>query len=263
VSGWRGVLCGVLLGVATARAQEFETDAWCAGRGGLWVLGRVEDSPGGPGSQAWEVDFDAWVPYAGSELAGGAIRAERSTNRWRGAVRFAQLRSPVGDLSALALAAAVARHTWRAGAALECRSLALDALPTLWTPVVRLGLGTTLGMRVRVAGVLTCAPPGEAASGAALAADAALLPGVQWGVQVDKVVGSGSEMRLGVALGSGPLRWLAGFDADTQALSVGLGWNWDRQRVAWGARTHPDLGWSHWWSYACGSLEPGSQLRSR
>jgi hypothetical protein len=222
------------------------------------VLGRLEDSPGRQAGRAWAVGFDTSLPWVGAGLSGGAVRLERNGNRWRAAARVSQLRSPVGSVSALILAVGCAWHEWSAGGSLAGRVLALQGTTSQWTPVARLGAGITLGPRLVVCAALQVAPPDREAGCAAIGCETELLPGVRLGAQVVNTTGLGSAVRMGVACGEGAARWLAGFDANTHALSIGLAWQDDRQEVVWGARTHPDLGWSHWWTYTRGPAAPGS-----
>jgi hypothetical protein len=254
---WAAAVCW-LFACSTACAQEFETDARSAGRGGLWVLGRLEDSPGRQADRDWEFCVDASLPWTGLGMTGGAFRLQRNTNRWRAAACVSQLRTPVGSATALCCAAGGAWHAWSAGAALQLRELALDGTPPLWTPVGRLGMGGALGARHFACAVLQLAPPGEEASGGAAGFEAELVAGVRCGVQVVQFTGLGSEVRMGVECGAGAVRYLAGFDPNTHAISLGLVWQDAKQGITWGARTHPALGWSHWWTYTRGSAVPGS-----
>lgn len=206
----------------------------------------------------WGVDFDASVPWVGVGLTGGALRIERTTNRWRGSGRISQLRSPVGTLTAAAAAGAIAWHEWSAGASFELRTLALEGTPSLWIPVLRLGCGGGLGRHLTACAVLQLAPPQRAAGCGAAGCEVELATGVRFGVQVEHTVGLGAAVRMGVVCGEGAVRWLGGFDANSHSMSMGFAWQWNRQRVVWGARTHPQLGWSHWWTCTFGSFLPAS-----
>jgi hypothetical protein len=243
---------------AGARAQEFETDARSAGCGGSWVLGRLEDSPGRQAGRDFELSIDASLPWAGLGMSGGAIRVERDTARWRASGCLSQLRTPVGNETALRIAGAAAWHAWSAGASLQLRLLDLDETAHQWTPILKFGAGMAPGVRTVFCVVLQVAPPRAAEDRGALGFAVELVDGVQVLAQVVHTTGIGSEVRMGVECGAGTVRWLGGFDPNTQALSFGLVWQDRRQGIAWGARTHPALGWSHWWTYTRGTAALGS-----
>lgn len=243
-------------GAQVALAQEFETDAASAARGGLWVLGRLEESPGASCSYARALQVDAWLPWMGTEMGAASVRIEVGGGRGAAALRVAQLRAPVGSLSAFSVAGAVAWHSCRAGAALECRSLRLGDAPALVVPVLRLGGGAWVGSSLRACAALEIVPPQQAAGRAALGCELRLLAAVRIAAQIEQSLGVGSAVRLGAECGDGELRFLAGFDPGTRAVSVGIGWQGGRRGVSWGARTHPQLGWSHWWTCTFGSRLP-------
>lgn len=241
-----------LLGVALlfpAGTGAYETDAATLGRGAVWGFGRLTASPANPDSapSGWAIDLG--TPWLGTDLAVGRVHLQRRGRRCAVATEIAQWRAPIGAETSFAIAAQGRCGALHAGVAATLRALQFAALPVFWEVAPRLGLGWR-GARWCAAGVLAVRGDDGADAEITYALLARPWAPLVWLAQTGHAPGRHPDVRLGCEWRGGAWCARAGYDAGSAACSIGFGWRGDTQSLAWGAVTHPELGWSHAWTYA-------------
>ena len=243
---------GALLcaGAFHGAAAEGAPDAVALAQGGVWIFEQLDLAPGAPvehGGVAlavWRAD-----PEAGIQTA--AVRIVQVRARQAGAVVLEQLQSPVLRETRYGAAwqCRVPRVPARAGAALQAARREFDRYGAWWRFEAR--AGASWCTRHAAAGVVLHVP-----------AEAGAVPqlhaGVQWrtaGHAVFALQADPDPVRPGAwhaawSWDASGYRALAGYDAAAQAVGVGLDVAHGSVHVVWGARLHPELGWSHAWSLA-------------
>lgn len=223
-------------------------DAVVLAQGGVWIFERVDLAPGarvargGVALEMWRAD-----PQAGIDVT--AARIVHAGRSHAGAVTFEQLRSPV-------FRETLCRGAWqmqlpgghsRAGVTLQAARREFDRYGAWWRFEARAGLGW-FAARTGANAVLRI----PVAAGAL----PQLHAGVQWrasghaalAVQADPDALRPGAWHVAWSWDAPGYRALLGYDAAANAAGVGLDVTHGRLRVVWGARMHPQLGWSHAWS---------------
>jgi hypothetical protein len=234
-------------GAAPGAAVGFESDAESVARGGIYALRGLEASPGAAVEPGLAVGFTLEAPYVGTELRAAALRVRGARGRWAAAAGLGQLQSPVHADVRLALALQARAGDVRVGAAASLQGLAFESYSTRWRVSWRAGTGATLGHGLELAGVLVFDAP-ESVPGALRAVGAAQVTlGAHLALALQHEREPGLEPRTRCALVWAPasLHLLAGYDIATATASAGFAWSGARRRLAWGARSHLELGWSH------------------
>jgi hypothetical protein len=219
-----GVAAGVVLiavGAALAWGDAIGLpDASVLARGGVQSFDTPERSPGAPFEAGVMLQASGGGLYLGTE-AGVAMRFRRGA--------------------------------WCAGAGVRATWFDFLDAPRVWrvTPVA--GGAWTSGERWAVAGAFQLADAASAASGAGwmLAVRVAIAPGVVASAERERVAGEPGRGAAGLVVRRAGFDLGCGYDVAARAHSLGAAWNLDRNGigVGWGARTHPDLGWSQVWSF--------------
>jgi hypothetical protein len=235
--------------MAAVSARAHEIDAATVGRAGIWALGRLEASPGNPLAAGNALALDLCTPYVGTDLSAARLHLQRQVQRATLALEVAEWRTPVGTASGCGVAMRLGLGAFACGAAVHADGLQLEGLPLCvqWAP--RAGIGWRHGAWSGAA-VLS----GNDARFGAASIDAALqcqlLPQCAAVVQNGHGAAPGDAWRLACEWRGNAWIWRAGFDLGATACSLGFAWSGSGQSFTWGAQTHPELGWSHAWTYA-------------
>ena len=250
--GGREALGAVLVTVAVGSlgAQPLVTDARCVAQAGLSVVELLESSPGAPRPAGSRLRLDLQRLYAGTGLVVGCVGVECVGAQAGGAIALAELWSPVGEAQALRLSAQLLSGGARVGVGMELRGVALGGVARAWEVLPRLGCSWSSGRGVAFACRAERTPGPKPVPRLALALRWGIAPGITCGLQTDREPGIPASLRLGIDFESGAFRLFSGFEAATQTCSLGFSWDWKAGEIAWGAWTHPALGWSHAWTYA-------------
>jgi hypothetical protein len=241
---------GLTLGLA-GRAAGLEIDARSLGSGGTWVFSRLVASPGSPDSTAagFAIGLDLATLYLGTDLTAAAVHLQRDAGRVRLAVACTQVRAPLGAETTAAAALQLHFGSLHGGVALAARSLRFDSISNRWEFAPRFGLGWGAG-RLRAAGVLATEGTGWVQARLAGGVECRLTPHLVLRLQLEQFPGVVTGPRVGVEWQRAGCCLRAGWDDASAACTVGFGWRFAGQRFEWGARSHPELGWSHAWTYA-------------
>lgn len=240
-----GLLCAWAFQGAAAAASP---DAVALAQGGVWIFERIDLAPGAPvehGGVAlavWRAD-----PQAGIETA--AVRIVQVQARHAGALVLEQLQSPV--LRETRYRAAwqwrLPRVPARAGATLQAARREFDRYGSWWRLEARAGASWRTAHGAASVVLQLPVEPGAVPQ---------LHAGLQWraaGHAAFALQADPDPLRPGAwhaawSWEGRGYRALAGYDAAAQAVGVGLDVARGSLHVVWGARMHPELGWSHAWS---------------
>jgi len=243
----------MLLGLALASAAPawgIDIDARTLGCGGIWTLGRLESSPGCPDSSRsrFGLGLDLASLYVGVDLGAATLHLQRRIAALAIAVAVSQVRAPLGSETTAAAALQLRAGALHVGVGAAARALHVEATGTdPWLVVPRFGLGLQR-TRLRAAAVLVLETPATARFAAGF--EYILTPQLVVLAQVERQPAVASGSRLGFEWRAARACVRAGYDDATAACTLGLGCRWGGQSIAWGARSHPELGWSHAWTYA-------------
>jgi hypothetical protein len=230
-----------------AAAAGLDADAESLARGGVAALDGLETSPGARVEPGVAVGFTLERPYLGTDLAGAVVRLRCARGRWALAAALAQQRSPVhrDTQFGVAIQGRSGAVRWGAGAAL--RRLDFESYAGWWQPTWRAGAGAMLPAAIDVVAGLVFDAPESAPGSVRLVAAAEVPLGAQLGLalQHEREPGLEPRTRCGLVWSPSAVHLVAGYDATTGAASAGVAWTGTRRRLAWGARSHLELGWSH------------------
>jgi len=241
---------GLTLAVAS-RAAALEIDARTVGSGGTWTFGRLVASPGTPDSSAggFAIGLDLATLYLGTDLTAAGLHLQCDARHVRIAFGYGQVRAPVGAETTGAVALQVHSGGLHGGVALQARGVRFDSASNPWELASRCGLGWR-SARWRAAGVFATEGAAWATARLAAGVECRLTPRLVVRVQVEQFPGVATGPRVGLEWQGAGCCLRAGWDDASAACTLGFGWRAAGQRFEWGARSHPDLGWSHAWTYA-------------
>lgn len=252
-----GVAAGVVLiavGAALAWGDAIGLpDASVLARGGVQSFDTPERSPGAPFEPGVMLQASGGGLYLGTGLVAGRVRVQWARASHATTLVVAQLASPIHRATEAGVAMRFRRGAWCAGAGVRATWFDFLDAPRVWrvTPVA--GGAWTSGERWAVAGAFQLADAASAASGAGwmLAVRVAIAPGVVASAERERVAGEPGRGAAGLVVRRAGFDLGCGYDVAARAHSLGAAWNLDRNGigVGWGARTHPDLGWSQVWSF--------------
>jgi len=250
-AGTAGALVGLVVVVASrgTLASPLVPDAVSLARGGQTALAGIDASPASPRPRGWRFRIDAFEPFAGTGLLAAAAGVEWVGGRAGGGFAYATLWSPVGDVREFAAGLQLRHGSVAGGCGIQLRAYELMGYATVWEPTPRAGIGWRGGPGLVLATVVERGPGPAAHPRLRAGLDARVVPGIRCTVLLEREPGVASCTAIGVATGEAPFCVVAGFDVATQAYSIGFAWSRGQQGIAWGARTHPVLGWSHAWTY--------------
>ena len=238
-----------LLGPFSCGASGWDgVDARVLGQGGVWAVDVVERSPGAPVAPGISLGLGSAQPFAGSGLMSTAVRAQCVRPAWGMGFALSQLRSDVHRQADLALGLQLRRRHWAWGAALGLGALEFARHEALRELSLSGGLGVRT--RVRVAAVVESVLEPRSAGvnpRLVLAASAGAGRGLELAVQCEREPRFPLRVRAGATWRGKPLDLRAGYDTTTRTASAGLAVALGPCTFAWGASSHPDLGWSHAW----------------
>ncbi len=239
------IVAVVLSGAAPVRALVPNATAWA--QGGIDALDRLERSPGARVALGASVGIDSWQidPVAGIDAV--ALRVTRRTARFAMAASVDRIQSPVHHDRGITLGAQLHTHTVTAGLALEARRLEFTNGDHAGDTRARAGFGMQSGSFAAVA-VLEAPANQRVAPQVRIATEWRAAGAVRIQTQLDREPGSPSRWRLAAAWRTDPITWFGGYDNAIDAATLGLACGLGRCRIVWGARAHPDLGWSHLWT---------------
>jgi hypothetical protein len=226
-------------------AASLESDAETVARGGLFLFGRLGGSPGTPARLRTQLAFDIATPYVGTGLGLAAAELQVAGTNAAAALGCALLRTPVGDALAPTVAAQAAKSRLHFGVRGQARNWRFDAHAGSWDLALAAGIGARLPRDILVAARLEHEP--QVAARLAGGFELPMPHGVRFTLHAWRVPGRATRFVL-AASSTGACAWRAGFDVENAAASLGCTWHWDKLGLAWGARTHPELGWSHAWT---------------
>ena len=241
--GW--ILGG--LWVTTAASADFP-DAAALAQGGVWIFERLDLAPGAP-VETGAVALDVWRTDPQAGIAVAAVRIVQVKHHQAGAVAWEQLSSPV-------LRETACRTAWqwhppgahaRVGVSLQAARREFDRYGAWWRFESRAGAGWFAARGG--AGVVLQMPFARGAL-------PQLHAGVCWragghaalALQVDPEPLRPGAWHVAWSWEAPGYRALVGYDAAANAVGVGLDVARGGLHVVWGARMHPELGWSHAWS---------------
>lgn len=248
------VACVTLLGVGAALVWGeaigmSDAPAWA--RGGTDAFDAPERAPGAWFDRGFALQASGGGLYVGTGLVAGRVRVQWAGDAQAATLVLAQLASPIHRATECGLVGQLRRRAWIAGASLRLVEFDFGAAaPRSWRATPAIGVGWHVPARGAVLGALQVEDAGRVSSRAAWigAAQFEFAPGAFLCVQRERVAGDPARSRAGIALRAGGFDLSCGYDASAHAHTVGAGWKVDGIGLAWGARTHPDLGWSHVWT---------------
>jgi hypothetical protein len=212
---------------------------------GIETFGPLAESPAAPDSQPSGFQLDAADLYHGTGIRQAGAGLQLARPGFVVAAAAAQLATPVGGATRWSLAAQARCGPLASGAALERRTHRFVGFEAAHDAVLRTGVSvvrgeTALVVQAELPLASRTAPRVKLAGAWRLGSGRAAL---EW----DREPGLETRWRLGFACRYG-LEWRAGIDCTALAVGAGFGWSGRGFELAWGARSHPVLGWSQAWS---------------
>jgi len=252
-----GVAVAVLVCVGAALAWGDSArigmpDAAALARGGVDALEAPERGAGAAFTRgvAWMASGGSL--YTGTGLVAGRVRVVWASDEYAASLSVAQLASPVHRATECALVVRARRRMWTAGVGVNVGVLDFDGAEAIARQVnAMFGVGWHPSARASVVGAAHLEPRARASGDARwiAAAKFGFAPGAFLYVQRERNAGAPARSCFGVTLGTRAVDLSAGYDASARAHTLGGTWNLSEWiTCAWGARTHPDLGWSHVWT---------------
>ena len=226
-----------------------DAPAWA--RGGTDAFDAPERVPGTWFDGGFALLASGGGLYVGTGLVAGRVRLQWARESYAANFVLAQLASPIHRATEVGIVGQWRRRSWIAGMSLRLVEFDFGAAaPRSWRATPGVGLGWHAPARIAVVGAFHVEDAGRARSRAAWigAARFEFAPGACLYVQRERVAGDPARSAAGIVMRTGGLDLGCGYDASAQAHTIGAGWTFEAFGLAWGARTHPDLGWSHVWT---------------
>lgn len=227
------------------------TDARVLARAGNDVLS-LSGSPGASAPPQWHAQLAHGRPFVGTGLTEDAARLRYVAPSYGLAVGWTRTRSPIHAQHDLSAVVQVRGATLRAGVGLRFVQRDFAHYAARWASEVALGAGA----HIRDASFVLRAVPHSIANARPrldLAARWTLRRPLGVVLQHVREPGLPGRWRSALELVQHDIGWYGGYDVSTQAWSAGLEVGVRRTRWVYGARNHPELGWSHAWMLELGS----------